>query len=186
MAGLPNQHWLAGFFCLMDGKTGFFVYTLLVSWVVPPSGDQQSQLNGQLRGGTGKTFTALMKAWDAFDLYVFQASRVTLWSAARRLSLPYLPRAAQQACPLTQGIRQPERWQIIMLNLSCADLAIAVTAWEMKIQTKMQKNPKNTQLLNCTQLNWSHKSFWRFWFKFQNSEWLRFECVTRQHEHAYL
>lgn len=26
-----------------------------------------------------------------------------------------------------------------MLNLSCADLAIAVTAWEMKIQTKMQK-----------------------------------------------
>lgn len=27
-----------------------------------------------------------------------------------------------------------------MLNLSCADLATAVTAWEMKIQMKMQKN----------------------------------------------
>lgn len=28
-----------------------------------------------------------------------------------------------------------------MLNLSCADLAIAVTAWEMKFQTKMRRKP---------------------------------------------
>lgn len=78
--------------------------------------------------------------------------------------------------PHSGGIRQPERWQIIMLNISCADLAIAVTAWEMKIQTKMKKNPS----LNCTQLRWSHTFFWRFWFKFQNIEWLSFEHVARQ------
>lgn len=124
-------------------------YPTSVCCLVSPSDNWHSQLNGQLSSETRKALPTLIKAKAASAFYIFQASRVTLWSAARRRSLPYLPRAAEAGLPPhSAGISQPGRQQIIMLNRSCADLAIAVAAWEKK--TKNKPKPKRPRIAhNC-------------------------------------